>query len=128
MVARSARRRCGGLRAGSAEQRDLQLAAAGVVFVFPAPINRLARQRSIAPEGGLPDILPYLDLCALGTLCDMSPLTGVNRAFVRQGLAIMSRGENVGLRALADVSGKAGNGQSQQMAAVQGGHRVPRSQ
>lgn len=81
------------------------LAAAGVVFVFAAAMNRLARQRSIAPEGGLPDILPYLDLCALGTLCDMSPLTGVNRAFVRQGLAIMSRGENVGLRALADVSG-----------------------
>lgn len=52
------------------------LAAAGVVFVFAAAMNRLARQRSIAPEGGLPDILPYLDLCALGTLCDMSPLTG----------------------------------------------------
>lgn len=81
------------------------LAAAGVVFVFAAAMNRLARQRSVAPEAGLPDILPYLDLCALGTLCDMSPLTGVNRAFVRQGLAIMSRGENIGLRALADVSG-----------------------
>ncbi|MFN3609638.1 MAG: single-stranded-DNA-specific exonuclease RecJ [Hyphomonas sp.] len=81
------------------------LAAAGVVFVFAAAMNRLARQRNVAPPGGLPDILPYLDLCALGTLCDMSPLTGVNRAFVRQGLAIMSRGENVGLRALADVSG-----------------------
>ncbi|ABI76220.1 single-stranded-DNA-specific exonuclease RecJ [Hyphomonas neptunium ATCC 15444] len=81
------------------------LAAAGVVFVFAAAMNRLARQRNIAPPAGLPDILPYLDLCALGTLCDMSPLTGVNRAFVRQGLTIMSRGENVGLRALADVSG-----------------------
>lgn len=81
------------------------LAAAGVVFVFAAAMNRLARQRSIAPPSGLPDILPYLDLCALGTLCDMSPLTGVNRAFVRQGLTIMSRGENVGLRALADVTG-----------------------
>lgn len=81
------------------------LAAAGVVFVFTAALNRLARQKKIAPEGGLPDTLKYLDLCALGTLCDMSPLTGVNRAFVRQGLTIMSRGENVGLRALADVSG-----------------------
>ena len=81
------------------------LAAAGVVFVFAAAMNRLARQRNVAPKGGLPDILHYLDLCALGTLCDMSPLTGVNRAFVRQGLSIMSRGENIGLRALADVSG-----------------------
>lgn len=81
------------------------LAAAGVVFVFAAAMNRLARQRNLAPKGGLPDILHYLDLCALGTLCDMSPLTGVNRAFVRQGLSIMARGENIGLRALADVSG-----------------------
>lgn len=81
------------------------LAAAGVVFVFAAAMNRLARLRNVAPKGGLPDILHYLDLCALGTLCDMSPLTGVNRAFVRQGLSIMSRGENIGLRALADVSG-----------------------
>jgi single-stranded-DNA-specific exonuclease len=81
------------------------LAAAGVVFVFAAAMNRLARQRNVAPKGGLPDILHYLDLCALGTLCDMSPLIGVNRAFVRQGLSIMSRGESIGLRALADVSG-----------------------
>lgn len=81
------------------------LAAAGVVYVFVAAMNRLARERGIAPEGGLPDILPLLDLCALGTLCDMAPLTGVNRAFVRQGLSMMARDQNVGLRALADVSG-----------------------
>ncbi|MBA3067237.1 MAG: single-stranded-DNA-specific exonuclease RecJ [Hyphomonas sp.] len=81
------------------------LAAAGVVFVFVAAMNRLARERGIAPPGGLPDILPLLDLCALGTLCDMAPLTGVNRAFVRQGLSMMARDQNAGLRALADVSG-----------------------
>jgi single-stranded-DNA-specific exonuclease len=81
------------------------LAAAGVVFVFAAALNRLARTRGVAPASGLPDILRYLDLCALGTLCDMAPLTGVNRAFVRQGLAMLARGGNTGLRALADVSG-----------------------
>lgn len=81
------------------------LAAAGVVYVFVAAMNRLARARGIAPPAGLPDILPLLDLCALGTLCDMAPLTGVNRAFVRQGLSMMSRDQNPGLRALADVSG-----------------------
>jgi single-stranded-DNA-specific exonuclease len=81
------------------------LAAAGVVFVFVAAMNRLARERGIAPPAGLPDIMPLLDLCALGTLCDMAPLHGVNRAFVRQGLAMMARDQNVGLRALADVSG-----------------------
>lgn len=81
------------------------LAAAGVVFVFLAAINRLARSRAVAPDGGLPDPLQWLDLCALGTLCDMSPLKGVNRAFVRQGLKVMSTNANPGLRALADVSG-----------------------
>ncbi len=81
------------------------LAAAGVVFVFLAAINRLARQRGVAPAGGLPDIMAWLDLCALGTLCDMAPLEGANRAFVRQGLKIMARGGNPGLRALADVAG-----------------------
>ena len=44
------------------------LAAAGVVFVFVAALNRLARERGIAPEGGLPDIMPFLDLCALGSM------------------------------------------------------------
>ncbi|MEM7638381.1 MAG: single-stranded-DNA-specific exonuclease RecJ [Pseudomonadota bacterium] len=81
------------------------LAAAGVVYVFAAALNKLARERGIAPSEGLPDILHWLDLCALGTLCDMSPLRGANRAFVKQGLKILERGQNPGLRALADIAG-----------------------
>ena len=82
------------------------LAAAGVVYVFVAALNKLARERGLTPPSGdLPDILAWLDLCALGTLCDMSPLIGANRAFVKQGLKILSRGQNTGLRALADVAG-----------------------
>ena len=82
------------------------LAAAGVVFVFVAALNRLARQKGLTPpEGALPDLLDWLDLCALGTLCDMSPLRGVNRAFVRQGLKVLARGQNTGLQALAEVAG-----------------------
>ena len=81
------------------------LAAAGVVYVFVAALNKLARERDIAPPEGLPDILPWLDLCALGTLCDMSPLQGANRAFVTQGLKVLERGQNPGLRALADIAG-----------------------
>ncbi len=81
------------------------LAAAGVVYVFVAALNKLARERGIAPPNGLPDILNWLDLCALGTLCDMSPLRGANRAFVTQGLKILERGQNPGLRALADIAG-----------------------
>ncbi len=81
------------------------LAAAGVVFVFVAAMNRIARARGDAPAGGLPDLMAWLDLACLGTLCDMAPLRGVNRAFVRQGLKVLTRGENAGIRALADVSG-----------------------
>lgn len=81
------------------------LAAAGVVFVLAAALNRLARRRGIAPEGGLPDPMKWLDLAALGTLCDMAPLKGVNRAFVTRGLACLERLENAGLKALAEVAG-----------------------
>ena len=82
------------------------LAGAGVAFVFAAAINRLARSSGIVPSSGtLPDLMQWLDLCALGTLCDMAPLKEVNRAFAIQGLKIMARGGNPGLRALADVAG-----------------------
>jgi len=81
------------------------LAAAGVVFVLVAALNRLARKRGQAPEGGLPDPMKWLDLAALGTLCDMAPLKGVNRAFVTRGLACLERLENAGLKALAEVAG-----------------------
>jgi single-stranded-DNA-specific exonuclease len=81
------------------------LAAAGVVFVLVVALNRLARKKGLAPEGGLPDPMLWLDLAALGTLCDMAPLKGVNRAIVTRGLGVLERLENQGLRALAEVSG-----------------------
>jgi single-stranded-DNA-specific exonuclease len=81
------------------------LAAAGVVFVLVVALNRLARRQGLAPAGGLPDPMLWLDLAALGTLCDMAPLKGVNRAIVTRGLACLERLENAGLRALAEVSG-----------------------
>ena len=81
------------------------LAAAGVVFVLTAGLNRLARLRDVAPENGLPDPMRWLDLCALGTLCDMAPLKGVNRAFVNAGLKVLQRMDNIGLEALSQVSG-----------------------
>jgi single-stranded-DNA-specific exonuclease len=49
-----------------------------------------------------------LDLVALGTVCDVVPLCGVNRAFVTQGLKIMARRGNPGLRAISDVAGLSG--------------------
>ena len=76
------------------------LCAAGVVFLTLVQANRLLRQDG-QPQ---PDLIPLLDLVALATVADVAPLVGVNRAFVRQGLAIMARRERPGLVALADVA------------------------
>ncbi|MDO5643788.1 MAG: DHH family phosphoesterase, partial [Paracoccus sp. (in: a-proteobacteria)] len=76
------------------------LCAAGVVFLTLVQAGRVLRAQG-RPE---PPLLPLLDLVALATVADVAPLVGVNRAFVRQGLAIMARRERPGLVALADVS------------------------
>ncbi|CCG07914.1 single-stranded-DNA-specific exonuclease RecJ [Pararhodospirillum photometricum] len=83
------------------------LAAVGVAFLLAVGVNRRLReigwytQKSVTP----PDLMSLLDLVALGTVCDMVPLVGVNRALVRQGLKVMARGQRPGLVALAEVSG-----------------------
>ena len=50
----------------------------------------------------IPDLMRYLDLVALGTVCDVVPLVGLNRAFVTQGLKVLAQRKNPGLRLLAD--------------------------
>jgi single-stranded-DNA-specific exonuclease len=82
------------------------LTAAGVVMVTLAAVNREARRRGSPGSNHLPDLMTNLDLAALGTVCDVAPLTGFNRAMVAQGLKILTRGANVGLRALAESAGK----------------------
>ena len=53
----------------------------------------------------LPDLLQFLDIVALGTICDVVPLTGVNRALVTQGLKIMGKRNNPGINAAMDIAG-----------------------
>ena len=82
-----------------------QLCAAGVTFLFVVAVNRALRRAHWYGEGhGEPDLMAWLDLVALATVADVVPLTGVNRALVRQGLAVMARRRNPGLAALADVA------------------------
>jgi single-stranded-DNA-specific exonuclease len=82
------------------------LCAAGVTFLFLIAVARQLRGRGAYAAGRAePDLLSLLDLVALATICDVVPLTGVNRAFVAQGLKIMHRRKNAGLRALADAAG-----------------------
>ncbi|WP_374374947.1 single-stranded-DNA-specific exonuclease RecJ [Tabrizicola sp.] len=76
------------------------LCAAGVVFLLLVEANRRLKQQG----SHVPDLMALLDLVALATVADVAPLTGVNRAFVRQGLKVMARRGRPGLRALADVA------------------------
>jgi single-stranded-DNA-specific exonuclease len=82
-----------------------QLAAVGVTFLLIVAVNRALRIAGWYTERSEPDLMQWLDLVALGTVCDVVPLKGVNRALVTQGLKVMSKRSNLGLVALADVAG-----------------------
>jgi len=73
------------------------LAAAGVTFMLLVALNREARVQNFS---NIPDLFDYLDLTALGTICDVVPLKGLNRAIVKQGLKVFSRESNIGLKSL----------------------------
>lgn len=81
------------------------LAAAGVTFVLLAALNREARRRGLFAGRAEPGIRSWLDLAAMGAICDVTRLTGFNRAIAAQGLKVMSAWENLGLAALMEVAG-----------------------
>lgn len=82
------------------------LCAAGVVFLVLVAVTRLLRQAGhYGGDVKEPNLLQSLDLVALATVADVVPLTGLNRAYVTKGLAIMKARNNIGLRALADAAG-----------------------
>ena len=81
------------------------LAAAGVAFVLLAALNREARRRGLFADRPEPDLRQWLDLAALGAVCDVTQLVGFNRALATQGLKVMSGWANPGLKALLEVSG-----------------------
>ncbi len=79
------------------------MAAVGVVFMTVVAINRELRQMGFYnAERQEPDLKKWLDLVALGTVCDVVPLKGLNRAYVSQGLKIMAARGNIGLTVLMD--------------------------
>jgi single-stranded-DNA-specific exonuclease len=80
------------------------LAAAGVVFVLLAALNREARKRGLFEDRAAPNVMDWLDLAAMGAFCDVTSLTGFNRALAAQGLKVMSGWRNIGLKALLDVA------------------------
>ncbi len=80
------------------------LAAAGVAFVLLAALNREARRRGLFADRPEPDLRQWLDLAAMGAICDVTRLTGFNRALASQGLKVMSGWANPGLKALMAVA------------------------
>jgi single-stranded-DNA-specific exonuclease len=78
------------------------LAAVGVTFLLAVALNRELKARRWFGAGPAPDLLQHLDLVALGTVCDVVPLTGLNRALVAQGLKVAAGRGKAGLAALAD--------------------------
>ncbi|HML29719.1 MAG TPA: single-stranded-DNA-specific exonuclease RecJ [Hyphomicrobium sp.] len=81
------------------------LCAAGVVFLVLVATTRELRRRGYYSGSREPDLLALLDMVALATVADVVPLVGLNRAYVKKGLAVMRARENVGLTALADAAG-----------------------
>ena len=81
------------------------LCAAGVTFMFVVALNRALRDAGYYTDKNVaePDLRDLLDLVGLATICDVVPLVGVNRAFVRSGLALFGA-KRVGLTALATIA------------------------
>ncbi len=82
------------------------MAAVGVAFMTMVALNTTLRKRGFYQAGKAtePVLKSYMDLVALGTVCDMVPLTGPNRLFVKNGLSYLNQKVNPGIQALADIS------------------------
>ncbi|WP_168464320.1 single-stranded-DNA-specific exonuclease RecJ [Wolbachia endosymbiont of Ctenocephalides felis wCfeT] len=81
------------------------LAAVGVSFLLVVALNKSLREQGFFTNKKEPELFDLLDLVALGTICDVMQITGLNRALVSQGLKVMSARKNVGLRTLFDTLG-----------------------
>ena len=81
------------------------LCAAGVCFMYLVSLNKKLRETEWFKDKKInePNILNFLDLVSLGTVCDVVPLVGLNRAFVKQGLKILKKRSNLGLKTLYDL-------------------------
>jgi len=81
------------------------MAAVGVAFLLAVAVNKGLRDAGWYEGRRAPDLMQWLDIVALGTVCDVVPLKGVNRALVAQGLKVMAKRGNAGMAALGDVGG-----------------------
>jgi len=82
------------------------LCAAGVCFLFLIALNKKLRDINWFSLNNVdePDLIKILDLVSLGTVCDVVPLIGLNRAIVRQGLKVLRGKNNLGLKTLIELN------------------------
>ena len=88
------------------DKSNLQyLCAAGVTFMFLVSLNKELRSTGWFTQNNIsePKLINYLDLVSLGTICDVVPLVGLNRAIVKQGLKVFKSKKNLGLKTLFDI-------------------------
>ena len=83
------------------------LCAAGVCFMFLVALNKKLREQNWFQKNNIkePNLMDCLDLVSLGTVCDVVPLIGLNRAIVSQGLEILRKKSNLGLKTLKNICG-----------------------
>lgn len=82
------------------------LAAVGVSFLFAVAFCSTLKKEGFFEDNAIrhPDLIKQLDIVALGTVCDVMTLTGLNRAFVKQGLKVAKSRTNIGYATLCDVA------------------------
>jgi len=82
------------------------LCAAGVCFLFLIALNKKLREQNWFKLNSIlePNLINVLDLVSLGTVCDVVPLIGLNRAIVHQGLKILKKKNNLGLKTLIETN------------------------
>lgn len=80
------------------------LCAAGVSFLFLVALNKKLREAGFYEKIKEPNLMNLLDLVALGTVCDVMTLRGLNRAFVDAGLKVMNKRNNPGIRKICDLA------------------------
>ena len=87
------------------------LCASGVCFMFLIKVCSLLRKENWFKNNNFkePNLIDFLDLVSLGTICDVVPLVGLNRAIVKQGLKIIRQKKNLGLKTLIDICNISGD-------------------
>ncbi|UTO55796.1 single-stranded-DNA-specific exonuclease RecJ [Neoehrlichia mikurensis] len=81
------------------------LAAVGVTFLMIVALHKTLQKKNFFKDKQEPNLLDYLDLVALGTICDVMSITELNRVFIKQGLKVMAARKNLGLKILSDIIG-----------------------